>query len=654
MRTLEYGWWLLGIGLAGLFLGIGQVRAEVYATSDTYKLDPVDGSIVAFGHKPPGKLAEGNAVWKSSENQISIGGGRNAILGFNLMFTGPGSYKLETTALSGAGTIEAGQLRFFLVAGVKAGDKWVSDICYPLGKGGGVKEFSIPHAIGGLAPSPTQKAQQIYVEVRIPPDAKPGTYQGTITAGERKLKLRLGVWNYVIPKKRGFLFDLNSYGSPYKIHGNEYGLEKGRYPVESQYYQMAHRHRMYLNCLPYKSQRGNVKFGPKVTLPGPNAKVDFKNFDAVFGKYLDGSAFEDGQPIEAFYLPFNPEWPHKQTTSKRNDPRQTESYEACWKAVSRAYIEHFKKKGWTEPVYQVYLNQKPQKGRNKVVWKLDEPTDMPDYKALKYFCALAKAGFKDSGPVKMAFRLDIGHFFCRNGSTEFQCYKAKGYTSDAVTKVMQDIDWWYIGHLHLAANVEKARALRALDSGKRTFVYGGFAGVGRTATANRSIPWAGYLMHLDGWCAWNVGSRAVRDPLLTKDSSWVWYNNGGKAGERIQGFDGPVLASYRMKVMRRGLQDWELLKLAEAKAGKDEVRKTVEDLFTWKVDKGSSYWLKTENKAHAPKMPAACNNPEDYEIARFEMISKILGQDLTRGTRRTGNISGAPLANVSEIIVGYD
>ncbi len=60
---------------------------------------------------------------------------------------------------------------------------------------------------------------------------------------------------------------------------------------------------------------------PDYTGSGADMKIDWASYDRRFGRYLDGSAFDDGVPVNIFSLPVNPQsyggWPSSTRPSTR-------------------------------------------------------------------------------------------------------------------------------------------------------------------------------------------------------------------------------------------------------------------------------------------------------------------------------------------------
>ena len=91
--------------------------------------------------------------------------------------------------------------------------------------------------------------------------------------------------------------------------------------------------------------------------------------------------------------------------------------------------------------------------------------------------------------------------------------------------------------------------------------------IDEAATAPRSHPWMNYLYDVTGILYWNTTSwsRAKYDPWETT----MTYPGGNGDGSLLYpgnkvGYDGPV-ASIRLKLIREGLEDYELLKVLAGK-----------------------------------------------------------------------------------------
>src|SRR5262249_41572580 len=252
-----------------------------------------------------------------------------------------------------------------------------------------------------------QKSGSLHAEIYVPHDLKAGEHKGRLTlqADKRTLTLdvSLRVWDFTLPDYLSFLPEMNCYGLPAN---------------ERAYYRLAHRHRTFLNRVPY-SHSGAVHDG---CAPGwDGAKLDWSAWDRRFGQYFDGSAFaalpRRGVPIEGFYLPMFENWPTPMAGNYNGsywaDQAFPASYRRNFVKVSRQMVEHFQAKNWHDTLYHVFFNGKVDFKRNgwsrgTCPWLLDEPSHFQDYWALRYFGTAFHEGRNQApGEAKMVFRCDI-------------------------------------------------------------------------------------------------------------------------------------------------------------------------------------------------------------------------------------------------------
>ncbi|MFH1074158.1 MAG: hypothetical protein V1752_03625 [Candidatus Firestonebacteria bacterium] len=635
--------------------------AEVYVISDGYKVLP-DGNIVEFNNHPPAKLKEGNAIWDKEKKEISVAGAKNEVIAFQVVIEGEAKkIDFECSDLSGASSFSKENISFHLVSYISFEDKFYPDIVIPFAIKG-VAPFSIPYNISAVPSAPEQKAGVVMVEVKIPQDAVSGDYTGEINIKggvKETLKLKLKVWDFTLPSAPSIVYDFNSYSSPVGVTG----VSDDRNPylpysdevieIEHEFYRCANKHRAYLNILPVHSQRGTPRYTPVLSGKGKDVKCDWTNWDKRFEGVLNGSIFEDKEPVPYFYLPFNLHWPwgfshNSSLTDHRNNWRAKPEYAKDhtklinkeyldeWEAVAKQYIEHFKEKGWNKTTYQVFLNHSDQENANSP-WRLDEPYDRWGFQVLSYYAKLTHKVFENDSGINVKYRLDLGHFYCNTPT--MQCYKAKKYDlslsqgGGGAELLEPNVDLWYIGVTHSFGNREKINKVRTKDTAKEMFMYGGGQSLKDSAVVHRSLFWYLYDFKERGYCAWTEGCFNPLQPAKTEGSDHVWYSG------RALGFNGPV-PSLRMKLWRRGSFDAEYLLLAEKKSSRENVMKIFKQVCEYK---------KNDPDYRKVDFPYPDNNPEDYELARLNLASVILGTDISGGMKFKGRISGPPQKQVDQI-----
>ncbi|MCX6623905.1 MAG: DUF4091 domain-containing protein, partial [Acidobacteria bacterium] len=190
-------------------------------------------------------------------------------------------------------------------------------------------------------------------------------------------------------------------------------------------------------------------------------------------------------------------------------------------------------------------------------WNLDEPTRVKDLDALRYLGTILKKSFPKGDPVKVAFRLDIGHFHCENVA---DCKNQKE-TSRTVTGTLNPfVDLWNIGGPHYYPNLPEVLKLNA--AGKILYFYGSTPMVHEPLEAAVRWGWSGYRYRADGVCLWNATDWGDWDTDSTPADPYT--NAGGRyAGASMIfypgskfGYDGPIPSLRLNEVLKAGKPDY--------------------------------------------------------------------------------------------------
>jgi hypothetical protein len=287
---------------------------------------------------------------------------------------------------------------------------------------------------------------------------------------------------------------------------------------------------------------------------GDSLSVDWREFDRRFGRYLDGSAFTDGRPINVFSLPLNLHtgWPGRHAPI---DPGMLTT-------AARAIGRHWDERGWRLDDAYVYVADEPEPGR---------------YATIRVACEAIHAG-------DPRIRTSVAFY------TEF------GRDAQALVERFGGlVTMWDIAGDHADLTPLRDRQ----SKGDRIEVYqGGEPFLGGEALDDDGLalttwPWIAWRYGLDGlylynateWdyhrleranVAWAGGKREIWENPLNQ--SWQTNSQGVLVypGTYV-GIRG-VVESIRLKQVRRGMQDFEYLWLAAQrgqKARADEVARTL-------------------------------------------------------------------------------
>jgi hypothetical protein len=557
--------------------------AAVWAIDDTDKVNPVSGNLLSEGRDvyngrtaSQGRYRVRNKVWDAPTNTIQLFSGRNEFVSFQIVIEKAHDdvHKIFVNATDLLGTKERisadRQVRLFKELYLNYQGAWYPEALAPFAIAGATP-FDLPDR---SAPVPGQRAQAVWVDIYVPHDLAPGTYTGQILVLHRNtnklaiLRVELKVAGFTLPDKLGLDVDLMNYGFLNIERGwPDLVQDSPRHRrIEREFFRMAHAHRMTFSIVPYNHD-GSIPKGQKPELAGTGENIrvpDWSSWDDRYGPVLSGDAFADlprgSEPVAHFFLPYNLMWPSDMRNWRKPDYR-TEHLR-----VSEAIRKHFAERGWTRTLFEIYYNHK--EGYGFFPWNLDEPTRDQDLDALRYLGAILNECFSKDDPVRVVYRLDIGHFHCENVP---DCQHPRD-TSRTVTGILNPyVGLWNIGAPHYFANVPEVRKLKAL--GKVVYFYGSTPKVDEPLLNAALWGWRGYRYEADGVCFWNATDWGDWDTDAPRADPYT--NAGGRyAGTSMIfypgakfGYDGPI-PSIRLKAMRRGLQDFEYLRLIETSGKK--------------------------------------------------------------------------------------
>ena len=270
---------------------------------------------------------------------------------------------------------------------------WHGDACLPLDAPYETK-FNLP-TLDNMGDS--QNWQSVWVDVYVPQNTRPGTYQGKININAEELQetasieLNIRVLPISLPEELTWPIELNAYSSSIeRFTGISIEKERERFiDAERRLFQLAHQHNCTINVLPY-NQTGTINQANIPTLmdSGKNTKISsWKAWDNRFGPLLTGKAFtskmgysgsRQGVPISQIYMPFHENWPMsikehygdwKDLKSRKDfaewakynrplDEAFDEDYKEGFSSVVNQMFRHFNSKGYTKTYFQFYFNNK--------------------------------------------------------------------------------------------------------------------------------------------------------------------------------------------------------------------------------------------------------------------------------------------------------
>src|SRR5438067_5301572 len=140
-----------------------------------------------------------------------------------------------------------------------------------------------------------QRNQPIWIEVYVPPSAKPGTYHGAVTVSidgnrDETIPVTLEVWKFALPSTSSFAtsFGLNGL-TALRQHAGKYTNDEDVIRFTNMYRKAALWHRL--------SVHNGSMVPPRVQFAGGKIKVDWTAYDKEIGPFLDGTAIGPDEPL---------------------------------------------------------------------------------------------------------------------------------------------------------------------------------------------------------------------------------------------------------------------------------------------------------------------------------------------------------------------
>lgn len=365
----------------------------------------------------------GNHLWSAKQKLIRLQAARNEAVCFQVNLDGksdgvtakldfdgaavePSVYRFDYVTVTGGRRLRRARAAASRPAATQPAEttvEYMPDVVVPL-----TGPLPIPAQDDPEAAKQTNAS--LLCEVYVPHKVAPGVKKGTLTiasAGQTlQLKVELTIWDFTLPDQLSFVPEMNAYGAA------------GPTAQTIGYYKLAHEHRTCLTRL-YYHWNGQVDYAPKVQ----DEKVDWSDWSKQFGPLFDGSAFKDlprsGEPVDVFYLPFNENWPldYYKYYQKSYWPETAFPQEYKTK-MQRAFADVAKLidgKGWHNTTFWFFLNGKvynKRAGWDRAVstWVMDEPRDLQDFWALRWYGNLFHQAVDPvKGKARMWVRSDVSY-----------------------------------------------------------------------------------------------------------------------------------------------------------------------------------------------------------------------------------------------------
>ena len=374
-RLPRWGWLLcavVGVGLAVASIRLPEVTElppgqAVHVVGDMVK---VGRSGRVFSHIALDGYLGKNPAWDGEA--ITLAGARGETVAFQILVRAGDTPLPDVDARPGALVAEGSRLgnRHFTRF-----RQWYTEVTSPSESPGGstgpgwYPDALIPAEVPGHGlpvTVPPGQVQGIWLDLEIPRDAAPGSYRGhiAVTSGATelaRLAIRLEVHDVALPVQRHLPFRVGygGFGSFLAEHENigydaSCGEESEQFRArEAQLHRLARAHGLTATTH-YSSPI------PRSSGSGAALQIDWATFDRRFAPYLDGSAFDDGVPVEIFSLPVNLQshggWP---TGTGARTRTVADVDTAALEAAVKQTVDHWRQRGWPLDRSFIYLADEP-------------------------------------------------------------------------------------------------------------------------------------------------------------------------------------------------------------------------------------------------------------------------------------------------------
>jgi hypothetical protein len=317
-------------------------------------------------------------------------------------------------------------------------------------------------------------------------------------------------------------------------------------------------------------------FAPPDWIPaGDGVRIDWSAYDAEVGPFLDGTA-----------LPSGARWT---SVDFREPSKLTRSQRKSWR---RAWVEHFRARGWLDRLYYYVVDEPPVSEFPNVEKRAHEMLeDAPEIRRLvttTYSAALPSINLWCS-PINC---LDLTGRFCPR----------------PIPRTRYQSLWWYN-----ACGTHACGPYPPADRGE--FVGWPSYSIDMPATAARTMAWLAFANGIAGELYFDaVYGYHETDPWV---SQWAFAGNGDGTlyypgtVDRIGGTHDVPVESLRIVQISRGLQDHAYLTLC--------------------AQFGDPKFAQKEARAIAPSLRGWVRNPAAYEAARERLATRI--EQLSAGQR---------------------
>ncbi|HYD40491.1 MAG TPA: glycoside hydrolase domain-containing protein [Anaeromyxobacter sp.] len=479
-----------------------------------------------------------------TDGEAKIAAARNEFEAFQVVVTGAASrVSAHATALTGPGTLldvklyREDLLDLRNASAVDGGTgRWPDALVPDVDDVVGEQRNAFPFDVNG------GESRGIWIEVRVPADAKPGTYRGevvvTAAEGEWKVPVTLEVWDFQLPSTSSLRTSFGiSYGGTIGGHGVSGDANS---ELRARYAQLGLDHRISLTGVSDDGTDGLV------------------NFEKWYGPLMNGTAptrLAGAKLTAAKYV---------------GDERSVEK--------KKRWAEYFRARGWMDRLFDYVCDEPPL----TCAWSDIEPRTRSAHDADPELQTLVTTQLWDAQEHGVDGGIDILVPVINWNDDKPGSPVAGDQTAryDDFRSGPRKEVWLYQscmshgcgGTVNIGSPSESDRYFTGWPSYM----------VDASAVRNRAMEWLSFLMRADGELYWETTMAYSHDAW---SNQWDFSGNGDGTlfypgtPSRIGGQTHIPVASIRLKMIREGMEDYEYLKLLADAGDREGAAQIARDLF---------------------------------------------------------------------------
>jgi hypothetical protein len=470
--------------------------------------------------------------------------------------------------------------------------------------------------------------QPIWFKIRIPKTSKAGLYAGTITLSAnseiRVIPIELLVYDFALPQNPSLQSQFGVTSSASESFSKFYNQDTYNEKLEllKKFYDKFAENRLNpINIAFYYL----YDFWDAFTFDCVNEEltdVDFTLMDPIYEYCADTLEFKH---IRFPITNTNPvRWDRQNDVGCKDYSWNNYQLSDEFKKVQKEYIdlasEHFEQKGWME---------------NSVVYLTDEP------------CAYTQSfDYPSSHPSYSLVRQYYNHIKESNPKLKWV------QTENVEPSLYEHTDLWIPGHKQYSEFDADERRIY----GQEAWWYNVGSRIQTPGVKTRAILWDSYSRNVDGILDWGVNYWTY---FTVNDNPWDGTSRGGDGyllypGTEV-GIENDFVTSIRWENLGDGMEDYEYLKLLEAKYDKNFVRGLSENIAKGSYFANNRYETVTsfelvELREKIAGMIMENNNFQTY----FETFASFDNLDTTNNIQKRYEQEGKIMLDYSESVKMID